>query len=50
MVGNGATVWNPPSDPPPQKYETWYPGGVRPTPPELRNMMAGTSGITAGIR
>ena len=46
MVGYGATVWDPPSDLPPQKYGTWYPGGVRPTPPELRNMMPGISGIT----
>jgi hypothetical protein len=40
----------PPLRPTPQKYGTWYPGGVRPTPPELRNMMPGISGITAGIR
>jgi hypothetical protein len=39
-----------PSDPPPQNYGTWCPGGVRPTPPELRNMKPGISGITAGIR
>jgi hypothetical protein len=25
------------SDPPPQNYGTWCPGGVRPTPPESRN-------------
>jgi hypothetical protein len=49
-VGYGATVWHPPSDPPPQKYGTWYPGGVRPAPPELRNMKPGISGIKAGIR
>jgi hypothetical protein len=39
-----------PSDPPPQNYGTWCPGWVRPTPPELRNMKPGISGITAGIR
>jgi hypothetical protein len=38
-----------PTDLPPQNYGTWCPGGVRPTPPELRDMMPGISGITAGI-
>jgi hypothetical protein len=39
-----------PTDLPPQNYGTWCPGGVRPTPPELRNIIPGISGITAGIR
>ena len=37
------------TDLPPQNYGTWCPGGVRPTPPELRNMVPGISGIKAGI-
>jgi hypothetical protein len=50
MVGYGATVWNPPPTHSPRITEHGAPGGVRPTPPELRDMKPGISGITAGIR
>jgi hypothetical protein len=52
MVGYGATVWNPSPTHPPRITEHGAPGGsvVRPTPPELRNMKPGISGITTGIR
>jgi hypothetical protein len=36
--------------PTPPELRNMVPRGVRPTPPELRNIMPGISGITAGIR
>jgi hypothetical protein len=48
MVVSDATVWDPLPTYPPGITEHGAPG-VRPTPPELRGMVPGSSGITAGI-
>jgi hypothetical protein len=50
MVGYGASVWDLLPTYPPRITEQCALGGVLPTPPELRNMVPGISGITPGIR